>query len=167
MLKKLVVALAVTVLPLLCHSQSRAEVVDVHTPQSPRTFGVILSALSYLGTPYKWGGNSIEEGVDCSALVRNVFSSSLGVMLPRTSFEQSMATLKIDKSDLMPGDLLFFNTRRRAFSHVAIYIGDGKFVHAPRRGQSVRIENFFAGYWQKRFNGARRVEVDQAEAGSV
>lgn len=124
-----------------------------------KSANVVVTALSYLGTPYKWGGNSMEEGVDCSALVKNVYESAAGVVLPRTSYEQSMATDKISKSDIKPGDLLFFNTRRRAYSHVAIYIGDGQFIHSPRRGQVVRIESFNS-YWIKRFNGARRVEID-------
>lgn len=81
--------------------------------------------------PYRRGGNSAETGFDCSGFVRAMYNKSVGLLLPRRAEEQAAATEKIDRSDLKPGDLVFFNTMRRAFSHVGIYIGDGKFIHSP------------------------------------
>lgn len=118
---------------------------------------LILNAMGFLGVPYRYGGNSIETGFDCSGFVRAVYQQSLGKVLPRRSDEQAAATRTIDRSELQPGDLVFFNTMRRAFSHVGIYVGNGKFIHAPRTGAEVRLEDMHVSYWQQRFNGARRV----------
>ena len=116
-----------------------------------------LSALGMLGVPYKWGGNSAKTGLDCSGFVKAVFNQAAGVELPRRAAEQAQATQTIDPTELQPGDLVFFNTMRRSFSHVGIYIGDNRFIHAPRTGAVVRVENMNQNYWQSRFNGARRV----------
>jgi cell wall-associated NlpC family hydrolase len=118
-----------------------------------------LSALGLLGVPYKWGGNSARTGLDCSGFVKNVFAQA-GIDLPRVAAEQAQAAQPIEVAALEPGDLVFFNTMRRRFSHVGIYIGDGRFVHAPRAGSVVRIEDMNGSYWQQRFNGARRVVVN-------
>ena len=88
---------------------------------------------------------------------RAMYEQSIGLVLPRRANEQAAATQTIDRTDLKPGDLVFFNTMRRAFSHVGIYVGDGKFIHAPRSGAQVRVEDMREAYWQTRFNGARRV----------
>jgi cell wall-associated NlpC family hydrolase len=84
--------------------------------------------------------------------------------LPRRAEEQAKATQVIDREELKPGDLVFFNTMRRAFSHVGIYVGDGQFIHAPRAGKSVKVEDMRSAYWQKRFNGARRLAQDSDTA---
>lgn len=119
---------------------------------------LVTNAMGFLGVPYKYGGNSIESGgFDCSGLVRAVYEQSVGKVLPRRASDQAAATQTIDRQELKPGDLVFFNTMKRAFSHVGIYVGDGKFIHAPRSGASVRVEDMRQAYWQKRFNGARRV----------
>lgn len=118
---------------------------------------LVINAMAFLGVPYKWGGNSHETGFDCSGFVRAVYEQSVGKLLPRRSDEQAAATQPIDRSQLKPGDLVFFNTMRRAFSHVGIYVGDGKFIHSPRAGAEVRVEDMRVAYWNKRFNGARRV----------
>jgi cell wall-associated NlpC family hydrolase len=118
---------------------------------------LVVNALGFLGVPYRRGGNSAETGFDCSGFVRAMYQSTLGLVLPRRSNEQAAATQKIDKQDLQPGDLVFFNTMRRAFSHVGIYIGEGKFIHSPKPGAQVRVESMGQGYWQRRFDGARRV----------
>ena len=128
----------------------RHEVVD-------KTSDLVTTAMGLLGVPYRRGGVSAETGFDCSGFVRNIYSQTIGLMLPRSADQQAAATQTIDKKELKPGDLVFFNTMRRTFSHVGIYIGDGKFVHSPRSGQTVRIEDMQASYWKKRFNGARRV----------
>lgn len=119
--------------------------------------GLVVGAMAFLGFPYKYGGTSVETGFDCSGFVRAVFESSIGKVLPRRADEQAAATQKIEKDELKPGDLVFFNTMKRAFSHVGIYIGGDKFIHSPRAGAHVRIDNMGATYWQSKFNGARRV----------
>ena len=119
---------------------------------------LVVNAMGFLGVPYKYGGNSVETGgFDCSGFVRAVYEQSIGKVLPRRASDQAAATQVIDRSELKPGDLVFFNTMKRAFSHVGIYIGEGKFIHAPRAGSSVRVEDMRQAYWQTRFNGARRV----------
>lgn len=118
---------------------------------------VILQGLKLVGVRYRLGGNDEDSGLDCSGFVRLVFNDTLGTQLPRTAFEMSQVGQKIDTSQLKPGDLVFFNTMRRAFSHVGIYLGDNHFLHAPRTGAEVRVENMDNSYWIKRYNGARRI----------
>jgi cell wall-associated NlpC family hydrolase len=124
-----------------------------------KTSDIVLSAMGFLGVPYHRGGTSFETGFDCSGFVHALFEQTLGLALPRAAKEQAQATQVIAKSDLQPGDLVFFNTMRRAFSHVGIYIGDNKFIHSPRSGAEIRIEDMGISYWQRRFNGARRVDL--------
>ena len=114
-------------------------------------------ALGLIGVDYKYGGNTPETGLDCSGLVRYVFQQVTGVTLPRTAKEMSRVGDRIALDDLKPGDLVFFNTRRFAFSHVGIYLGDNRFIHAPARGREVEVATFDKSFWQKRFNGARRL----------
>jgi cell wall-associated NlpC family hydrolase len=122
---------------------------------------LVLSAMNFLGVRYRRGGNSAEQGFDCSGFTRYVFENSVGLVLPRRADQQARnAGLKdIKKDELRPGDLVFFNTMRKAFSHVGIYVGEGKFIHAPRAGGEVRVEDMRAAYWTQRFNGARRAEL--------
>ena len=120
---------------------------------------LVVGAMGFLGVPYRYGGNSVETGFDCSGLVRKVFEQSVGKIHPRRADEQAAATVAIDRSELKPGDLVFFDTMKRAFSHVGIYVGEGKFIHAPRSGGAVRVEDMRVAYWQTRFNGARRVPL--------
>ena len=117
-------------------------------------------AMDLLGIRYRRGGSSPEAGFDCSGFVNHVFREGLGLILPRSSKEMSRTGQEISRDELRPGDLVFFNTMRHAFSHVGIYLGDNQFVHAPRTGGRVRIEDLRDGYWMKRFNGARRVDLD-------
>jgi cell wall-associated NlpC family hydrolase len=121
---------------------------------------LVVGALGFLGVPYRRGGSDVETGFDCSGFVRTIFQQTAGLLLPRRASEQAAATEKIDKTDLKPGDLVFFNTMRRAFSHVGIYVGNGKFIHAPKPGGEVRVEDLGTSYWAKRFDGARRVLMD-------
>ena len=127
---------------------------------------MVLTAMNFLGVRYVRGGNTAEQGFDCSGFTRYVFENSLGLVLPRRADEQAKIAglLQVKKEELKPGDLVFFNTMRRAFSHVGIYVGEGKFIHAPRAGAEVRIEDMRASYWAKRFNGARRAELPGAQA---
>ena len=127
-----------------------------------RASELVVNAMGFLGVPYRRGGNSIETGFDCSGFVRAMYQQTVGLLLPRSADQQAAATQTIEKSELKPGDLVFFNTMRRAFSHVGIYIGDNKFIHSPKPGAEVRVDDMRTGYWQARFNGARRVEQAQA-----
>ena len=118
---------------------------------------LVVNAMGFLGVPYRRGGNSAETGFDCSGFVRAIYQQSIGLLLPRKAEQQAAATQNIARSDLQPGDLVFFNTMRRAFSHVGIYVGEGKFIHSPKPGAEVRVENMSVSYWNRRFDGARRV----------
>ena len=108
--------------------------------------------------PYKRGGTTSETGFDCSGFTRHVFENSVGLILPRRAIEQAQSPnlVPVQQAELKPGDLVFFNTLRRTFSHVGIYIGDNKFIHSPRAGGQVRVEDMRQAYWQQRFDGARR-----------
>jgi cell wall-associated NlpC family hydrolase len=125
---------------------------------------LVVNAMGLLGVPYKRGGNTAETGFDCSGFVVSVYRQSIGLLLPRKAEEQAAVTQKIEQNDLQPGDLVFFNTMRRAFSHVGIYVGNGKFIHSPRTGAEVRVESMGGSYWQNRFNGARRVIGNAADS---
>jgi len=118
---------------------------------------LVVYALGLVGVEYRYGGEEPGSGLDCSGLVRHVFQQVAGVTLPRTSREMSRVGELVGKGELRAGDLVFFNTRRSAFSHVGIYLGDGRFVHAPRAGRDVEVAQFDNRYWQKRFDGARRL----------
>ncbi|MBN3777282.1 MULTISPECIES: C40 family peptidase [Burkholderia] len=121
---------------------------------------VVVGALNMIGVRYRWGGNSPDSGLDCSGFVRYVFQDTLGMSLPRRAEEMSRVGEKVSMSNLKPGDLVFFNTMRRTFSHVGIYIGDNKFVHSPSTGSTIRVDDLDSGYWEKRFTGARRLESE-------
>ncbi len=131
-----------------------------------RTSELVLHAMGFLGVPYRSGGNSVETGFYCSGFVRAIYEQTVGLVLPRKADDQAAATQVIERQDLQPGDLVFFNTMRRAFSHVGIYVGEGKFIHSPKPGQQVRVEDMSGNYWHRRFDGARRV-VGAGEAGSA
>ena len=140
------------------------KMVHVRQNVSNKASELVVNAMSLLGVPYKWGGTDADTGFDCSGLVVSVYQQSIGLLLPRKAEQQAAATEKISQAELQPGDLVFFNTMRRAFSHVGIYVGNGKFIHAPRAGAEVRVESMGGSYWQNRFNGARRVISDVAES---
>lgn len=118
---------------------------------------IVVRALTLIDIPYRYGGSTPAVGFDCSGLVRYVYGTVAGRELPRRSEEMGKIGDSIPRSQLEPGDLVFFNTLSRAYSHVAIYIGDGRFLHAPARGGKVRIETLDDRYWTTRFNGARRL----------
>ncbi len=125
---------------------------------------LVGNAMGFLGVRYKRGGNSAETGFDCSGFVRAMYEQTVGLLLPRRADQQAATTTVIDKKELQPGDLVFFNTMRRAFSHVGIYVGDGKFIHSPRSGSEIRVEDMRISYWQRRFDGARRVTPEASAA---
>ena len=132
----------------------------VGTTLQTQASDLVVNALGFLGVPYRRGGTSAEGGFDCSGFVRAMFEQTAGLVLPRNAAQQAAATQKIDKSELRPGDLVFFNTMRRTFSHVGIYVGNGKFVHSPKPGAEVRVEDMGIAYWSHRFDGARRVSSE-------
>jgi cell wall-associated NlpC family hydrolase len=169
-------ALAVISFASICSCSIAADVevlpeqtkVTASNPEKPkgifsRTSELAMQAMGMLGIHYKRGGNTPESGLDCSGLVDYVYKEAWGTTLPRTSIELSKVGKSIKMQDLQAGDLVFFNTLRRGFSHVGIYLGEHKFIHAPSPGGQVRIESMDVKYWKKRFNGARRIsDVEQA-----
>ena len=126
---------------------------------STKASELVVNAMGFLGVPYKRGGNTAETGFDCSGFVRAMYEQSIGLVLPRRAEQQAAATQDIDKSELKPGDLVFFNTLKRTFSHVGIYVGEGRFIHSPKPGSEVRVESMNIDYWARRFDGARRVQT--------
>jgi cell wall-associated NlpC family hydrolase len=122
---------------------------------------LVVTAMGFLGAPYKRGGSSSDTGFDCSGFVKAMFEQTSGLTLPRKAEQQAAVTQQILQTELQPGDLVFFNTLKRAFSHVGIYIGNGKFIHSPKPGAEVRIEDMEKAYWVRRFDGARRVALLQ------
>lgn len=118
---------------------------------------LILKGLELVGVNYRRGGTNADSGLDCSGFVQLVFKDAVGLVLPRTAREQSQVGDNVDKTELKAGDLVFFNTMRHAFSHVGIYLGDNRFLHAPRSDAEVRVEDMRQSYWVSRYNGARRV----------
>jgi cell wall-associated NlpC family hydrolase len=118
---------------------------------------MVMRAMTLLGVSYKFGGNTPDVGLDCSGFVRLVVKDVLGKILPRRSEEISNSSEAIKAEDLKPGDLVFFNTLKRTFSHVGIYVGNNQFIHSPSAGGTVRIETLDKQYWTSRFDGARRL----------
>jgi len=118
---------------------------------------LVMYAVSLADTPYRYGGNSANSGFDCSGYVGHVYRHELNISLPRTSREISRVGMPLNQNELRPGDLVFYNTLREPFSHVGIYIGEGKFVHSPKSGDRIRVEQMQLRYWQMRYNGARRI----------
>lgn len=124
---------------------------------------MVLAAMNFLDVPYRrggTGGDGDNSGFDCSGFTRHIFELSLGLPLPRRVDEQATAPglVKVKRNELKPGDLVFFNTLKRTFSHVGIYIGEGRFIHSPRSGGQVRVEDMRYAYWNKRYTGGRRAE---------
>ena len=118
---------------------------------------VLFRAIGLVGTPYRWGGNTPAGGFDCSGLVGYIYKTSTGVMLPRTSQEMAgFGRERVDAQDLASGDLVFFGSRG-SVSHVGIYVGKGRFVHAPNSGGTVRLDNLDGPYWKDHFVYGRRV----------
>ena len=128
-----------------------------YTASDDQMNDLVIYTVSLADTPYHYGGNSANSGFDCSGFVDYVYRHSLGISLPRTSREISKIGEPVALDDLSPGDLVFYNTQHASFSHVGIYVGDGKFVHSPRTGESVRTEEMQLHYWKARYDGARRI----------
>jgi cell wall-associated NlpC family hydrolase len=125
---------------------------------------LVVAAFNFLGVPYRRAGSSPEEGFDCSGFTRHLVEQTIGLVLPRRAEQQAQeAGLRlVGRDELRPGDLVFFDTMRRAFSHVGIYVGEGRFIHSPRSGGQIRLESMGERYWHQRYNGARRIDIAQA-----
>lgn len=121
---------------------------------------IMIRALSLTGVNYKYGGRSPETGFDCSGFVQYVFMHAAQISLPPSARTISEMGDAVKREDLQPGDLVFFNTLKSAFSHVGIYVGNNQFIHAPRAGSKVRVENMDERYWKTRYNGAKRLETE-------
>jgi hypothetical protein len=118
---------------------------------------ISIQAMSLVGVPYRWGGNTPDSGFDCSGLVHYVVQRAASVNLPRTTADMSSRGESIEPDEVAPGDLIFFNTTGRPHSHVGIYVGKLRFVNAPSTGGTVRLDYLTNPYWAKRFDGIRRV----------
>ena len=130
-----------------------------------RMEALLRNALAHVGLPYRAGGSSPSTGFDYSGFVRYLAGQSLGIVLPRTAGEMAGQGLRVDRKDLQPGDLVFFNTRGRPNSHVGFYLGEGKFIHSPQRGTRVRVNDLAERYFSRRFTAARRLLTQ--EQGSI
>lgn len=159
-LKTFIFSVLLGLTPVIGHAEDAAEPGETgFFEQAGSAFQeVLLSALSLSGTPYKFGGNSPETGFDCSGFVRYVFNQAASLTLPHGARAISQLGKSIPVDQLQPGDLVFFNTLKKAFSHVGIYVGEGRFIHAPSSGGGVHIVSMNEAYWAKRFNGARRID---------
>ena len=146
----------------LSEVQSSQDIVVVDQPASPtlsaRIQGVLSKAMTLLGTPYRWGGATPDGGFDCSGLVGYVFRTAIGLDLPRVSRQMATAGEAVDRASLVPGDLVFFG-RKGKVNHVGIYVGEGRFLHAPRTGRDVTVSSLDDGYWAGKFLSARRVAM--------
>jgi len=154
-------ALAVVGLVVGCSSAPSRDTGRDSTPDwenaSPAQRDVVRRALGYVGVPYHYGGDSAETGFDCSGLVWRVYRQAAGIRLPRDSYGISRKGIAVASRKLQPGDLVFFNTQRRPYSHVGIYLGKDRFVHAPSSGGVVSVARISNRYWSQRFNGGRRI----------
>jgi cell wall-associated NlpC family hydrolase len=140
------------------------------TPASvarPERAEALLQALLALGVDYQYGGTSPVTGYDCSGLVAHVYREAWGLALPHNTRALSRAGVPVSLSELQPGDLVFYDTQGRPYSHVGIYLGDRRFVHAPKTGARVRVDSLDNRYWAERFSGARRVEPPRSASPST
>lgn len=143
------------------YDASNGTVVALDPAENGKVQSVLRRAMTLLGTPYRWGGTSPDSGFDCSGLVGYVFRTALGIELPRVSREMARdgeAQLISDRNALAAGDLVFFGRKGRV-DHVGIYVGEGRFLHAPSTGKDVRVDSLITGYWGGKFMQARRVEL--------
>lgn len=158
--------MALSITPIAAHADDEAltpnisaRIASSFNSVVSRAQDFVLNAMGMMGIPYRWGGATPETGFDCSGFVQYVAKQALGIVLPRSAFDQVNAGRSVEREDLQPGDLVFFNTMRAPFSHVGIFVGENRFIHAPSRGKTVEIADFNNSYWQQRYNGARRLPL--------
>ena len=120
---------------------------------------LIPYAKSLIGTPYHYGGDSPRTGFDCSGFVRHVFRHTRGVTLPHNALALSREGQRIKATPMRPGDLVFYNTQGTPYSHVGIFLGNARFIHAPSTGKTVEISDMSLNYWREHYNGARRISA--------
>ena len=158
---RLITALVLLWIVAGCSSSPPRDQTEDGTPDwasaSPTQRDVVRRALGYVGVPYHYGGDSAETGFDCSGLVWRVYRQAAGIRLPRDTYGISRKGVAVPSPELRPGDLVFFNTQRRPYSHVGIYLGKNRFVHAPSSGGVVSVARINDRYWRQRFNGGRRI----------
>ncbi|HFB2598987.1 TPA: C40 family peptidase [Neisseria gonorrhoeae] len=120
---------------------------------------LIGSAMGLLGIAYRYGGTSVSTGFDCSGFMQHIFKRAMGINLPRTSAEQARMGAPVARSELQPGDMVFFRTLGGSrISHVGLYIGNNRFIHAPRTGKNIEITSLSHKYWSGKYAFARRVK---------
>ncbi|MCX9156922.1 C40 family peptidase [Niveibacterium sp. 24ML] len=127
----------------------------VRLPDASMGVDVVVFALGLVDTGYRFGGRNPQAGLDCSGMVSYVMEQVAGVKLPHNAAQIASQARPIERDQMRPGDLVFFNTMKRPFSHMGIYIGDGRFVHAPSTNGAVRVERLDSAYFAQRFEGAR------------
>ncbi len=152
--------IAPNVLAVESEAEQAAEDVAFQAPSPSATdtsAELLLHALAFIGVRYQNGGTSPDTGLDCSGYVRHVFKEAIGVLLPRNAADMGERGEAVQRNKLQPGDLVFFNTLQRAFSHVGIYLGDHRFIHAPTTGKAVQISSMSSSYWSRRYDGGRRI----------
>ena len=160
--KRLFLSVCITPLLVACSSLSRKHSSNAPTSQSypnnpAKRQDIVMQAMAMLDRGYTYGGKKLHTGFDCSGLVTFVYKESAGIALKGSAAQMAEATRSVEASQAHPGDLVFFNTLGPSFSHVGIYIGDGKFVHAANERTGVKTERLSHGYWSKRFEGYRTV----------
>ena len=139
------------------HEYNEDETDNLAAYNKEKADDLLMNAMGLLGVSYRWGGTKPSTGLDCSGFIQYVFRQAWNVNLPRTSSEMAKVGIPVAKSDLQPGDLVFFSRYGRRVGHVGMYIGDGKFIHAPSTGKKIQIANLDKAYYVKHYVGARRV----------
>ena len=151
--------LALSVLLLVACASTKENVLTHEARSSAIVRNLTSYAYSLIGTPYKYGGFSPNTGFDCSGFVDYVFRHTANVALPHNAHQISRYGISVKSSQLREGDLVFYDTNHEAFSHVGIYLGNDRFIHAPSSGGSVRTENMREHYWKTHYSGARRITL--------
>lgn len=151
-------------------SDSRIHKTMLTSLEDKKRIDIVMTAMSTIGKPYRWGGQQMQEGFDCSGLVFYAYTQN-GVHeheMPRVTTQLAKNSRPIKRSELKPGDLVFFNTLGQRYSHVGLYMGEGRFINAPSKGKLVRIDSMDSPYYKKRFTGARRLHLisDELVAGA-
>jgi cell wall-associated NlpC family hydrolase len=156
--KRLFLGVCMTQFLVACSTVSRQSTTSQSYPNNPaKRQDIVMQAMAMLDRGYTYGGKKLHTGFDCSGLVTFVYKESAGIAIKGSAAQMAEAARPVNASQAHPGDLVFFNTLGSPFSHVGIYIGDGKFVHAANERTGVKTERLSHSYWSKRFEGYRTV----------